>query len=154
MAIHHYQCKAEWTGAASGPTDDIHFNRNIRVNFVGHAALEMSGPPEFLGSADYVNPEELFVASLASCQMLTYLALAARRGIKVTSYQDEAEGEMMVKDGRMRFTKVTLHPTITISADSRLEEAESLVERAHQDCFIGNSVTTELVIAAQPIQVR
>ena len=154
MTIHHYQCTAEWTGAASGPTDEIHFNRNIRVDFAGHSSIEMSGPTEFLGSADYVNPEELFVASLASCQMLTYLALAARRGIKVTSYQDEAEGEMMVKDGSMRFTKVMLHPAITISADSSLEEAQKLVERAHLDCFIGNSVTTELVIEAQPIQVR
>ena len=153
MTLHQYHCVAEWTGADSGPTNETHFNRTIRVDFEGHPSLDMSSPPAFLGSADYVNPEELFVAALSSCQMLTYLSLAARRGITVTAYHDEADGEMMVKEGRMRFTTVTLHPTITITADSHLDEAQSLVEQAHLDCFIGNSVTTELVIVPRLIQI-
>jgi len=79
MTAHRSHCTVEWTGAASGPTTEIHFNRTIRVDFAGHAPLEMSGRPAFLGSPDYLTPEELFVAALASCQMLTYLALAAER---------------------------------------------------------------------------
>jgi organic hydroperoxide reductase OsmC/OhrA len=154
MAIHHYRCAAEWTGAATGPTDQPRFNRNIQVTFAGRPALEMSSPPEFLGTAERVSPEELFVASLATCQMLTYLALAARQGIVVTAYHDEAEGEMMLQGGRMRFTKVTLHPAITIAAGADPQAAQQLIERAHHDCFIGNSVTTELMIEPQPIQMQ
>jgi organic hydroperoxide reductase OsmC/OhrA len=154
MANYRYRCAAEWTGAANGPTDQMRFDRSIQVTFTGRPALDLSSPPEFQGSAERVSPEELFVASLATCQMLTYLALAARKGIVVTGYHDEAEGELALKDGHLRFTNVTLHPAITIASGADQQAAQALIEHAHRDCFIGNSVTSHVAIEPQPIRVQ
>ena len=140
-----YHCVTEWTGAADGPTVDAKtFSRATRVTFTNRPAIEMSGAPEFSGDSELVNPEELFTASLAACQMLTYLHMAARNGVQVVSYVDASEGELAWHDGKLRMTRVTLHPTITITGDSDPALAESLVVRAHGDCFIANSVTTEV----------
>jgi organic hydroperoxide reductase OsmC/OhrA len=143
---HQYRCTVEWTGAAEGPAADAKtFSRATRVTFAGRPPVEMSAAPEFGGDASQVNPEELFTASLASCQMLTYLFLAARNGVRVVGYTDEAVGELAVQEGKLRMTRVTLRPTITITADSDRATAESLVERAHGDCFIANSVACAVV---------
>ncbi len=140
-----YHCVTEWTGAMGGPTVDARqFSRDTRVTFTDRPAIEMSGAPEFGGDAARLNPEELFTAALASCQMLTYLHLAARNGVAVVSYVDHSEGELAWHDGKLRMTRVTLRPAITITAQSDAALAESLVERAHGECFIASSVTTDV----------
>jgi len=150
---HQYRCMVEWTGAAEGPTADAQtFSRATRVTFAGRPPVGVSAAPEFGGDAGQVNPEELFTASLATCQMLTYLFLAARNGVRVVGYADEAVGELAVKAGKLRITRVTLRPTITITADSDRATAASLVERAHGDCFIANSVACEVVAEASFVQ--
>ncbi len=142
-----YHCATEWTGAARGPTLDTKtFSRDLRVTFPGRPPIEGSSAPDYQGDPTRVNPEELFTASLSTCQMLTYLYAAARNGVAVTAYADNAEGELSVKDGRLRMTRVTLRPTITLAAGSDAEKARALVERAHHDCFIASSVTCEVVI--------
>ncbi len=143
---HQYTCTVEWTGAAEGPTVAAQtFSRATRVTFAGRPPVGMSAAPEFGGDGSQINPEELFTASLATCQMLTYLFLAARNGVRVLSYTDAAVGDLAVQQGKLRMTRVTLRPTITITADSDRATAESLVERAHNDCFIANSVTCAVV---------
>jgi organic hydroperoxide reductase OsmC/OhrA len=145
-----YRCHTEWTGAAQGPTLDTKtFSRDLLVTFPGRPPIAGSSAPEYQGDPSRINPEELFTASLAACQMLTYLYGAARGGVKVVAYTDDSEGELAVKDGRLRMVRVTLRPTVTISADSDAAAALALVERAHHDCFIANSVTTEVVIEPQ-----
>lgn len=142
---YYYRTTSVWTGAAQGPTVDAKtFSRDVRVTFANDLPVEMSGAPEFGGDAARVNPEELFTASLAACQMLTYLHLAARNGVQVVSYVDASEGELAMADGRLRMTRVTLRPTITITATSDRATAEALVARAHNDCFIASSVITEV----------
>jgi organic hydroperoxide reductase OsmC/OhrA len=142
---YQYHSLTEWTGAAAGiTTDPKTFSRDVRVTFGERPTIAMSAAPEFGGDAGRLNPEELFTASLAACQMLTYLYLAARNGVKVVSYTDASEGELTWHDGKMRMTRVTLRPTITITADSDLALAEALVERAHAECYIASSVTTDV----------
>jgi organic hydroperoxide reductase OsmC/OhrA len=96
-----------------------------------------------------VDPEEAFVASLSSCHMLFFVDLARRAGFVVDSYVDEAEGELgKLPDGRMAMTQVTLRPRVTFSGDKRPDDAAiaDLHHRAHDACFIANSVTTEVKV--------
>src|SRR5581483_999357 len=83
---------------------------------------------------------EMLVASLSACHLLSYLAECARGGVHVLSYSDEASGTMAVKDGRMRIVDVLLRPRVVIARGSDLERARYLHERAHEECFIANSV--------------
>ena len=140
MAEHHFACRLRWTGAAAGPTRDYaSYSRDYEVLIEGKAPLVCSSDVAFKGDPDRLNPEDLLVASLAGCHMLTYLALCARAGIEVVAYEDQASGRMTVKDGRMRFTEVTLAPTVRIGAGDP-ERARALHEKAHEHCFIANSV--------------
>ena len=94
-----------------------------------------------------VDPEEAFVASLSSCHMLFFLDFARRAGVVVTSYEDEAEGVMEKgPDGRVRITKVTLRPRIAFGEAPEQAVLDDLHHKAHEACFIANSVTSEVVI--------
>jgi organic hydroperoxide reductase OsmC/OhrA len=136
----------EWTGAAKGPTDDpASFSRNLRVT-IGTRTLEMSSAPAFRGDSSRTNPEQLFVAALSACQTLTYLFLAARAGIVVVGYVDDAEGWLERTDGTMRMARVILRPHIVLRDGADAVKARELVDKAHAQCFIGNSVTTDVSI--------
>ena len=98
--------------------------------------------------AENVDPEEAFVASVSSCHMLFFLSLAARRGIDIASYTDEASGTLAKgHDGKLAMTSVTLRPRAKYGSDSEPDRAtiEKLHHRAHELCFIANSVKTEVV---------
>ncbi|MCP4330277.1 MAG: hypothetical protein GY791_17770, partial [Alphaproteobacteria bacterium] len=82
----------------------------------------------------------LLVAALSACHMLWYLHLCSVKGVVVTAYEDRAEGTMVEEPGKGRFTEVTLHPKVEITADSDPERAAALHGRAHAECFIANSV--------------
>jgi organic hydroperoxide reductase OsmC/OhrA len=132
----------EWTGAAKGPTrDPATFSRDLMVS-VDAFALPMSSAPGYRGDPLRANPEQLFVASLSACHALTYLFLAAKHQIPVVGYTDEAEGRLGLVDGKMRMSLVTLRPRITLESGANETRARELVVRAHEDCFIGNSVAT------------
>lgn len=94
-----------------------------------------------------VDPEEAFVASLSSCHMLTYLWLAGKKGIVVDSYDDDAEGRMGKNaEGRIAVTRVTLRPRVTYAGQAPDRAAEeALHHEAHEQCFVANSVKTEIV---------
>ena len=123
-----------------------------RVEFENRPAIEVAAAPQYKGDPTKHNPEELFLASLVSCQMLTYLALAARAGVGVSAYEDRAEATLTLADRRMRITEVTLHPRITIAAPADESKALALVDAAHEGCFIANSVAC--VVRAEPEIVR
>jgi len=94
-----------------------------------------------------VDPEEAFVASLSSCHMLWFLAIAAKRGYVVDRYLDEAEGEMARnEEGKLAMTRVTLRPAIAFSGERKPETAEldAMHHEAHEACFIANSVKSEV----------
>src|SRR5678816_634451 len=126
-----FRSHLDWVGAGKGPTrDPASFSRDLRVS-IGPITLSMSSAPGFRGDAMRANPEQLFVASLSACQALTYLFLAAKHGVAVTSYSDEAEGRLGLADGRMRVSRVLLRPRITLANPAGEARARELVEQAH-----------------------
>jgi organic hydroperoxide reductase OsmC/OhrA len=121
------------------------FDGGIRVS----ASPSPSVVPEPYSNPGSVDPEEAFVAAVSSCHMLTYLYLASRRGFLVDSYQDEALG-VMAKNGKgvAWVSVITLHPQIAYSGDQlpTSTEEEQLHHLAHKQCFIANSIKTDVVV--------
>jgi organic hydroperoxide reductase OsmC/OhrA len=110
------------------------------------ATLRLSGDPAFRGDPERLNPEQLLVMAAASCQLLSFLAVAARARIDVVDYRDDAEGEMPEGEQPMRITRITLRPRITVRGDATEDRIRHLVDVAHRECYIANSLTTELVV--------
>jgi organic hydroperoxide reductase OsmC/OhrA len=139
-----------WRREGAAFTDN-RYSRAHRWQFDGGVEVAASSSPHVvprpMSVAEAVDPEEAFVASLSSCHMLTFLYLAARRGFLVEEYRDEATGEL-AKDGagRMSMTHVTLRPAIVFGGERRptREDIEALHHQSHEECFIANSVKTEL----------
>ena len=128
------------------------YSRDHEWIFEGGQRLTGSAAEAFLGSPEGVDPEEALVVALSSCHMLTLLAIAAKKGWTVESYDDDAEGTLGKNDaGKLSLTRVTLRPRI-IFAEGKTPDAEALQRlhhQAHENCFIANSVKTEVVIKAQ-----
>lgn len=143
MSIHNYKTTLHWTGnRGSGTSDYKAYGRDHELLVEGkQASIAASSDPHFRGEADRYNPEELLVASLSSCHMLSYLHLCAVNHVVVIGYEDEASGTMREEAGHGgHFTGVTLRPRVTISAESDADKALALHEEAHHNCFIANSV--------------
>ena len=125
------------------------YNRDHEWRFDGGVTVPGSANPAYLGTdSGTVDPEEAFVAALSSCHMLTFLAIAAKKRLVVDSYVDHAVGVMAKNEaGRMAVTRVTLHPEIVFAGEAPDEAAlDRLHHLSHQECFIANSVTTEVVV--------
>lgn len=137
---HHFAAHLVWAGSAKGPTRDYEsYDRTWRVEMQGKPPLEGSSDAAFRGDPAKHNPEDLLVAALSACHMLSYLHLCASAGIEVVAYEDQASGIMAIKDRKMRFTEVTLAPRVEIAAGD-LDQATALHEKAHALCFIASSV--------------
>ena len=140
---HHFNVRIAWTGnTGQGTAGYRAYQRDHEI--VGPAktaAILGSSDPAFRGDAARYNPEELLVAALSACHMLSMLHLCADAGIVVTSYADDASGTMILDaDGSGRFREAVLKPRMTITDAGRVPDAEALHHRAHQLCFIANSV--------------
>jgi organic hydroperoxide reductase OsmC/OhrA len=142
MKKHVYETRMVWTGnLGEGTTTYRSYKRNFTLTAPGKPELLGSSDHAFRGDADRYNPEDMLVAALSSCHMLAYLHLCAINDIVVTAYEDNATGTMQERpDGSGAFTHVRLNPKVTISAESDAEKAESLHHKAHELCFIANSV--------------
>jgi organic hydroperoxide reductase OsmC/OhrA len=117
-----------------------------KPELIGTAAVEYKGSPE------HYNPEDMLIASLSGCHMLSYLALAANAKITVLSYVDNADGSLQ-KDGMSaKFAEVTLRPKVLISEDSDPEKALALHEKAHHICFVAKSVNFSVHVAPEIIK--
>jgi organic hydroperoxide reductase OsmC/OhrA len=137
----------EWAGAAKGATrDPATFSRDLNVS-VEAITLPMSSAPSYRGDPSRANPEQLFVAALSACQALTYLVLAAKNQITVVGYTDDAEGRLELVNGKVRMSRVTLRPHITLDVGANETRARELVDKAHRNCFIANSVSATVEIA-------
>ena len=146
----HYQAVIEWRRDGARFTDN-RYSRGHRWRFDGGTEVPASASPHVVPSpmsvAAAVDPEEAFVASLSSCHMLWFLSLAAKQGIVVDDYRDEAIG-IMSRDagGKLAMTQVTLRPLVRYGGDKRPSRAEedALHHAAHDECFIARSVRTEV----------
>ena len=127
------------------------YSRRHQVSFDGGARTLWSASPQNVpapwSDATAIDPEEAFVASLASCHMLWFLALAAGQGYNIERYADNPVGLMQRNaEGRIAMTVITLHPDVQFSGAKRPDAAQlqQLHERAHHECYIANSVLTEI----------
>ena len=125
------------------------YDRNHRWHFEGGEVVNASAAPAYFGDDTRIDPEEALVASLSACHMLTYLALAAYKGFVIDKYVDKADGVLEKnEDGKLAITKVTLRPDISYSGDKQPteEDIKAMHEKAHKECFIANSVKTEILV--------
>ncbi len=138
---HFYETSILWTGNKGTGTSGYNgYDRSYDVKSTDKVALQCSADPVYLGDPQKYNPEELLVASVASCHMLWYLHLCSVNKIIVIEYLDNATGIMEEsKNGSGRFTEVTLNPTVKITDESMIEKANKLHEEANRMCFIANS---------------
>jgi len=144
---HSYELNLIWDG--DNTTDYATYTRQHRLRIERKPEVRLSADAAFRGDAGTHNPEDLLVAALSSCHMLSYLALCAKYRINVVSYEDQASG-VMQEDGKGggRFERVVLRPRVTIAGASQLARAEELHHRAHELCFIANSCNFEIEVAA------
>lgn len=150
--MHRYTAKIDWTREG----DDFRRGRYSRVHhwdFDGGIRVAASASPLVVplpfSSEQAIDPEEALVAAAASCHMLSFLYVAAKRGFTVERYDDEAEG-LMEKDprGRYAITRIVLRPRIAFADDARPSSADlaALHQSAHAECYIANSIRAEIVV--------
>lgn len=139
---HHYATRIEWLGnRGTGTSGYREYGRELLLTAEGKHPVEGSADRTFHGNADRWNPEELLVAALSQCHLLSYLHVAVLHGVVVTAYTDDATGTMeTTPDGGGRFVSVTLWPVVTIASAEMAEAALAAHHEASQKCFIANSV--------------
>ena len=128
------------------------YPRNHNWKFEGGHEMTASAAPAYLGDPKQVDPEEAFVASLSSCHMLTFLAIACKKKFVLDEYVDDAVGVMEKNaEGRLAITHVTLKQRLKFSGDRQptAQEIEEMNHLAHDQCFIANSVKTEVKVEPQ-----
>jgi organic hydroperoxide reductase OsmC/OhrA len=145
---HCYEARLSWSGSTAEGYDRYTREHETTCPPASDGQpLRMSADPAFKGDPSKLNPEQLLVLAASSCQMLSFLAVAARARVDVVRYEDDAQGEMPEDDKPVRITRITLRPTITIRGatpdDGRLVQ---LSDTAHRHCFIANSLSTEIRI--------
>jgi organic hydroperoxide reductase OsmC/OhrA len=140
--MHHYALTVEWTGARNvGTVDYRSYRRDHVVRVAGKPDLAGSSDPTFRGDRSRHNPEDLLVAALSACHLMSYLHVCAIHGVVVTAYVDEASGRMETfADGSGRFREVVLNPQVTVRDADMVALATELHHKAHELCFIANSV--------------
>lgn len=143
MAAHTFTTTLTWTGSTGAGYDT--YSRDHELGLATHA-VPASSDAAFLGDPDRPNPEQLLVSAASSCQMLSFLAVAARARLDVVDYRDEAVGEMPEDDRPMSVTRIVLRPRITFATPSPRAKVERLVEVAHRECFIAQSLRSEIVL--------
>ena len=147
-----YSAKIIWKRNSDVAFTDNQYSRGHRWEFDGGAVVPASSSPHIVPTPysveANVDPEEAFVASIASCHMLFFLGIAAKGGFVVDSYVDNPVGIMeRGADGKVQVTKVTLRPEISFSGDNQPtgDQLEKLHHQSHEQCFIANSVKAEVV---------
>lgn len=150
---HRYQSRLTWTGSTAAGYED--YGREHRVAVPpATSELRLSSDAAFRGNPDLPNPEQLLVAAASSCQLLMFLALAARSRVDVLEYEDDAEAVMPEDQTPMRITQITLRPRIVVAPGTNLDRVKRLVDRAHDGCYIANTVNADIVVEAAIAELR
>jgi organic hydroperoxide reductase OsmC/OhrA len=142
-SLHRYRARCEWSGSTGAGYEAYDRRHTVSAPPV-LLSFDLSADPAFHGDQNLLNPEQLVVLAAASCQLLSFLTVAARARIDVLEYHDEAEGVMPEDDLPMRLTSILLRPTIRVASGTSEERVTHLVEVAHRECYIANSLRTEI----------
>jgi len=139
---HNYKLTLKWTGnKGTGTSSYRTYDRSHLISVDNKVEIKGSSDPVFHGDKTLHNPEDLLLASLSACHMMSYLHVCVKNGIIVTDYTDNATGIMKVNDdGSGHFVEVTLNPVVKITDETLIEKANELHKEANKLCFIANSV--------------
>ncbi len=139
---HRYSVTSVWTGdRGTGTSGYRDYDRSVTLSVEGKPDLLASSDKPFRGDRSRWNPEDLLVAALSECHLLSYLHACVTAGVVVTAYEDEAHG-LMVEDGKGggAFAEVVLRPRVMVADASMTDAATAAHHQAHEWCFIANSV--------------
>ena len=144
--VHTYRTRCTWSGSTGLGYE--HYRREHAVSAPPAAAtLALSADPAFRGDPARLSPEQLLVMAASSCQLLSFLAVAARARLDVLSYEDDAEGVMPENDKPVRLVAIYLRPRIVLAPGPADEvRVRQLVDLAHRECYIANSLKTEITV--------
>ncbi|NMH93698.1 OsmC family peroxiredoxin [Pseudonocardia bannensis] len=143
MAVHHYRAHCSWSGSTADGYH--HYDRSHLAGAApADAGLTLSSDPAFGGDPALLNPEQLIVLAASSCQLLSFLAVAARARLDIREYRDDAEAFMPEADRPVRLAEIVLRPRIVLASGPTPERVRHLVEVAHRECFIANSLATPI----------
>jgi organic hydroperoxide reductase OsmC/OhrA len=142
---HTYASTVTWSGSTGGGYDS--YDRSHQVVPRGAQALLLSADPAFLGDPALVNPEQLVLAAASSCQLLSFLAVAARSGVDVGAYVDDSTAVMPQDRAPVRITEITLRPTITVRGVDPAR-VERMVRVAHDQCYVANTLNASVDVVA------
>ncbi len=140
---HQYRVRSVWTGdRGTGTSGYRDYDRAVTLSIEGKPDVLASSDKPFRGDPSRWNPEDLLLAALSECHLLSYLHACVQAGVVVVAYEDDAEG-LMREDGRGggAFVEVTLRPRVTVAEESMVDAARAAHTQAHQWCFIANSVS-------------
>ncbi len=141
--VHRYSVRCDWAGSTGAGYDAYARAHQVSAPPV-ERPLALSADPAFRGDAALLNPEQLVMMAASSCQLLAFLAVAARARVDVLRYADEGEGVMPEGEAPTRLTSIVLHPTIWVAAGTSEERVRHLVQVAHRECYVANSLKTEV----------
>lgn len=133
-----YSAGLVWTAGRAG-----------RASSAGKPDITVGSPPEFRGQEGVWSPEHLFISSLSTCLMLTFLAMAERRNLEVEAYTSDAEALLESVEGKYQVTTVTVRPKITLKSADSMEAAREIVSKMEANCFISNSVRSRIDLQAE-----
>lgn len=141
---HRYVATCSWRGSTIDGYE--HYDRRHTATVPpADISVTLSSDPAFRGDPTLLNPEQLLVLAAASCQLLSFLAVASRARVDVIAYDDTAEG-VMPHAAKASITEIVLRPHITVASEVRAERVVHLCEVAHHECFIANSLRTDIRI--------
>lgn len=140
---HRYTVRCHWSGS-TGFGYEAYDRTHSAAAPPASVDLELSADPAFRGDPNLLNPEQLLVLAAASCQLLSFLATAARARVDVLGYDDDGEGVMPEGNSPTGLTSIELRPAIRVAPGTSEERVRHLVEVAHRECYIANSLRTEV----------
>ena len=152
-SLHHYHITTIWEGNKGSGTSSVRaYDRSHSVKNAGKPDLHLTTDNAAVGDNSKLNPEDLLVSAVSSCHMLSYLYVCALEGIVITSYTDEAEGTMIEHEtGGGSFKEIILRPKCTVQEATMIPRAIELHHKAHEICYIANSVNFE--VRCEPILI-
>ena len=139
---HHYKLLTKWQGNKGSGTSGLRdYDRSHTVSIANKPDLYLTTDNPAVGDKTKLNPEDLLVTAISSCHMLSYLYVCASEGVIVTDYIDNATGVMIENEqGGGQFKEVILNPVVTVTDKKMIEKAMALHHKAHEICYIANSV--------------
>lgn len=134
--MHKYETKVIWSDGRMGEF------------FANEINVECSPPQNFRGHSNTMTPEHAFIGSAEMCICMTFLTMAEKAGVDLSSYQSEAEGLLEKVDGKFKFTKVVVRPRIKVKDEENIEKAEEALKKAEFYALVTNSMDSEVIIEA------